>query len=611
VASPYSPSLPDPINLGWGGVASDTLSVSEGPFGYNNTIYMLLNVSTTNGAAINAVQILKFDSSSNTWTVLDQAHEPNPAYGTWVFDGAHTVYVAYVADGGQVSGQTVNLATFNLQTELWSGPLTASNKPTATFAYQLYANAAAPQPGLVLLCDDNNLGSGALLSYAFVAGAWAGSVMLNAQWNGDVVCGCLDGALLLTWSDLAGGPNGQVVFASLAGDYTTVVSQTYPDPGTFTGWLLHCNAVMVNGSAWLPLVVGDPLELHGNYQTFALVDPATGNFTIMPAPGIDPGEYNNPALTSAGFGVYFQSDGATVTSISTPSVTGGGGNGGANAFRINQTTALAGFGTWQNLPGYSLNDGPPDLNFFLQEIIRPTVFFDGSNVVVSAEMLTPNPDNFDARYYMGNFTPVVVVPTIIPPGITGGLPYVVDSGVAIGGCRQLNQYDDCALAEVLRFRKINLPPLCVMPEGVDPYAMPWDEDYGGYPEQIVPFNKTGGITTPAPIAGDQIVFSFRVPSGYDGLMTALYFQYSGSGFSQGSGDIIFRIRKNQVFLKDLSNTFYLLGAPRLPVPMTQGAVLLSNQLVSLIVNVPNLSGNIQVGQSTVFGGLIGFFWPRG
>jgi hypothetical protein len=80
---------------------------------------------------------------------------------------------------------------------------------------------------------------------------------------------------------------------------------------------------------------------------------------------------------------------------------------------------------------------------------------------------------------------------------------------------------------------------------------------------------------------------------------------------QGSGDIIFRVQRNQVFLKDLSNLPYLLGTSKQPVPMTQGAQLLAGQLVSLIVNVPNLSGNILVGQSTVFGGLMGFWWPRG
>lgn len=405
MSSPYSPSLPDPINLGWGSVVGDTLAVTEGPFEYNNGLYMLLNVSTTNGSAINAVQILKYNSDANTWAVLDAAHQPDPAYGTWVFDGAHTVYVAYVANAGQVPNQAIDLAAFSLQTGLWSGPLAAANKPTATFAYQVYWNGSAPQPGLVVLADDNNLGAGALLSYAFVAGVWRNAVTLNAAWNGDIVTGCMDGDLLLTFSLLTGGANGQTVFASLAGDYTTVVSQIYADPGFLTSWELHYNPVMVNGTAWLPLVVGDPAELHGNYQTFARVDPSTGNFTIMPAPGIDPGEYNNPNITSAGFGIYFQTDGTTVTSISTPSVTGGGGSGFTNALRINQTTDLAGFGTWQALAGYTLNDGPADLNFFDQQIIRPTVFYDGSNVAVSAEMSTPV-DEFDARYWMGNFVPL-------------------------------------------------------------------------------------------------------------------------------------------------------------------------------------------------------------
>jgi hypothetical protein len=182
--------------------------------------------------------------------------------------------------------------------------------------------------------------------------------------------------------------------------------------------------------------------------------------------------------------------------------------------------------------------------------------------------------------------------------------------LARGGCRKMNGFDDCVLAEILRTRKIKYPPMS-LPPGVDPFSMPWDEDFGFLPKEGVPFNKTGGITTPQAAAGDQIVLSFRVPTGYDGLLSGLWMGYSGAGFLQGSGDIIFRVQRNQVFLKDLSNCPFLLGNPKQPVSMTQGALLLSGQLVRLIVNVPNLSGLIQVGQSTVSGGLIGFWWARG
>ena len=107
-----------------------------------------------------------------------------------------------------------------------------------------------------------------------------------------------------------------------------------------------------------------------------------------------------------------------------------------------------------------------------------------------------------------------------------------------------------------------------------------------------------------------MIKTFRVPYGWDGLLAGFYFNYSGAGFAQGSGDLLFRIQVNQYYLKDLSNLPFTLGDPVNPVPMTQGKILLSGQKVSAIVNVPNLSGMIQIGNSTVYAGLLGFFWPR-
>jgi hypothetical protein len=259
----------------------------------------------------------------------------------------------------------------------------------------------------------------------------------------------------------------------------------------------------------------------------------------------------------------------------------------------------------------------------------------GTFVGWAADLSGFDGDEDEQRVFAGVPLPGPPVVTTVPvqPGPVGGLPASVTAalalaglsaalspaaawpapdqiGLAIGGCKKLNDFDNCVLAEILRTRKIKYPPMCIMPAGVDPFSMPWDEDFGFLPKQCVPFNRSSGILTPASGA-DQVVLSFRVPTGMDGLLSGLWMGYSGAGFLQGSGDIIFRVQRNQVFLKDLSNCPFLLGNPKQPVSMTQGALLLSGQLVRLIVNVPNLSGLIQVGQSTVSGGLIGFWWARG
>ena len=199
----------------------------------------------------------------------------------------------------------------------------------------------------------------------------------------------------------------------------------------------------------------------------------------------------------------------------------------------------------------------------------------------------------------------------LPSAITAQQAAVLASLHSKGGCTpHITHYDWCLEAEAQLLRLIKFPLPCSIPEEYLNY-LPWDEDNrGAIPPQSVPFLQQKGIVTPTTASGDNVVLTFRVPYGFDALLAGFYFNYSGSGFAQGSGDILWRIQVNQYYLKDLSNLPFLLGDPVNPVPMTQGKILFSGQKVSAIVNVPNLSGMIQIGNSTVYAGLLGFWWPR-
>ena len=211
----------------------------------------------------------------------------------------------------------------------------------------------------------------------------------------------------------------------------------------------------------------------------------------------------------------------------------------------------------------------------------------------------------------------VGVPPITPPipgqnvSPTGGSPQGLVNQHSKGGCSpKVTHYDWCLEAEGRLLRLIKFPLPCSIPEEYLSY-LPWDaEDRGAIPPEAKPFLQQKGIITPTTASGDNVVVTFRVPYGWDGLLSGFYFNYSGGGFAQGSGDIIWRIQVNQYYLKDLSNLPFLLGDPVNPVPMTQGKILFSGQKVSAIVNVPNLSGMIQIGNSTVYAGLLGFWWPH-
>ena len=127
----------------------------------------------------------------------------------------------------------------------------------------------------------------------------------------------------------------------------------------------------------------------------------------------------------------------------------------------------------------------------------------------------------------------------------------------------------------------------------------------------MPFHITGTIATPATAAGDVLVCSGRVPLGYDGLLTEIFQNYQGSGFQQGSGDIVWRVKRNQQWVKTLGNLPYSLGNPKNFVPLTEGQIIYSGTLFQMYVNVPNLSSMIQVGSSLITCGMNGFYWPRG
>ena len=176
------------------------------------------------------------------------------------------------------------------------------------------------------------------------------------------------------------------------------------------------------------------------------------------------------------------------------------------------------------------------------------------------------------------------------------------------GCKWTD-WDECLRAYGNLYRFIEFPGTCSIPRE---YAclLPWDDDFGAVPPNSVPIHHTGAILTPTTASGDNTVVSLTLAAGYDAIITGFFWGYSGTGFVQGSGDILWRMKQGFRFVKDLSNVPFALGTGQLPIPMTDGQLLYAGQTMSLVVNVPNLSGMIQIGASRIIGGLIGFMWPR-
>ena len=139
-------------------------------------------------------------------------------------------------------------------------------------------------------------------------------------------------------------------------------------------------------------------------------------------------------------------------------------------------------------------------------------------------------------------------------------------------------------------------------------ARPWVEP----PPGAITFNLDKAIPLPDPAAVDTVILSFRVPIAFDGILLAQYHAYRGSGvFVEASGDIVWRVRANGRYLRDMGNMQLSIGSPQTLSPVPGGLWLYSGDLVEYIVSAPNGSGNLPLpGQGNILAGLHGWFWPR-
>jgi hypothetical protein len=169
-----------------------------------------------------------------------------------------------------------------------------------------------------------------------------------------------------------------------------------------------------------------------------------------------------------------------------------------------------------------------------------------------------------------------------------------------------NEFNGCLDREVQKWNWINehggLVKFC---RGTKYAVPPWTTA----PAQAERFQKVSSIALPANDGNDHLVLSFKVPHGYDGVAEVLVNNYTGNGFDEASGDLVWRVKLDLHYPKDLGNIQVSLGSLRTPNPVNAGPLLLqSDQLVQYYVN--------QATGATLNGGriicaVIGYWYPRG
>jgi len=176
--------------------------------------------------------------------------------------------------------------------------------------------------------------------------------------------------------------------------------------------------------------------------------------------------------------------------------------------------------------------------------------------------------------------------------------------------------DMAILQESAKWRWIyehgGLKSCCRIPEvGAPFYAVPpWIQkplngiDYKKLFFQPPSAFQSGGVFTGL----DVVIGQWRVDHGFDGVISKLVFGFTGDGFEQASGSIVWRLKYGQRYGRDLGNILNTYGDLQTALLVEADHIqLISDQTVSLIANIPAGS---PVSGGQLFGGTFGWMWPR-
>ena len=147
---------------------------------------------------------------------------------------------------------------------------------------------------------------------------------------------------------------------------------------------------------------------------------------------------------------------------------------------------------------------------------------------------------------------------------------------------------------------LNRPKPC----GLPPYIQP--------PKNAVRWQPVGDLAIPAvPAGADQLVFSERIPLGYDGILIAITNVWNGTGFVEASGDITWRIKQDRRWIPYYDSITTTRGTLSVPFDIVgQGIPLLSGQLLQYFVNFSaGSAAHLNAGGKTICA-LSGYIWPR-
>jgi len=113
------------------------------------------------------------------------------------------------------------------------------------------------------------------------------------------------------------------------------------------------------------------------------------------------------------------------------------------------------------------------------------------------------------------------------------------------------------------------------------------------------------------VSTDTVVASFRVPQGYDSVITQIVNMYTGAGFVEGSGMLTWRIRINRPWQKNYGAIQTTLGSLQSPCMINRGSVrLMTHSLVQYYVNISAAGVAALDPAQRIVCGFFGWHYPQ-
>lgn len=579
------PTFPITVTTPLGNYRAQGSGVASGigPYVKDASIRYLFYTGLNSVQVVNTLAILKSTDAGLTWTAMDEEHAPafddNGDNSTSCFDGSRYIN-GFFMETTNINQGIVNAVRFDTQTDTW-GSVVVGPTSGAGGNLDIMCCWVSTLSQAAVVWDDDGDNSRYQL-YDPSAQSFGGTSIIPRlpTTGGNVVQQIIEGAggILHYFTIEFGDPvnTSHLVFCSV--DSNSSAFATPQDIGSVGFAGVGLNGSMVYDSATGLLTMA--------WQNTNAADPAVNKII-------------NVIQGTSQFEVAF-SNLTTVLSPVTITVYNAVGIG------LTQGSQLALF--WADDNGTF---------YYSQSFAAPTVLGTSplsNNIDVSGFVPATSLTGYALAWSRVGYWELEIAPPPPPVIVPISTPYGSKGPVA-----PPNDYTMCLVREFHLFKAIEFSKLeccpgreCIITDYVEAVGIGYEETSDG-----LAFNPVNAIPLPAPTDGEVVVLSEVVPIGYDGMLLAQFHGYiqspsgtSLSSFTEGSGDIAWRITSNDRYLKDCGNMLVSIGSTQRLSPIYGGIRVRSGDTITYRVQVYNLSGLLTPGLGSIIAGLHGFFYPR-